>query len=271
MKIGWSTLGNPDWTLEQVAQAAKDYGYDGIELRILDGEVITPELVRKNLDRLRKVFGKGGPELIGLGSSVRLALPDPAEHARQEAALVEFVGLARELGVPFVRVFGGQRPEGDSDIAAAARVGESLRKVAPLAESAGVTVALETHDSFSKSALVARALAGAPSKNVGALWDTHHPHRMGEAVAEVWTNLSDRLVHVHLKDARLRSDGGWDLVLLGEGEVACREILRALALRGYAGYVVMEWEKKWHPEIAAPEVAMPQHLARAREWLADVE
>jgi len=41
-------------------------------------------------------------------------------------------------------------------------------------------------------------------------------------------------------------------------------------LRGYAGYVVMEWEKKWHPEIADPDVAMPQHIARAREWLADL-
>lgn len=269
MKIGWSTLGNPDWTIEQVAEAAKQYGYDGVELRILDGEVITPDLIRQNRDRLKRLFG-GDLELVGLGSSVRLALPDPAEHARQEATLAEYVDLAQELGVPLVRVFGGQRPEGDSDEAAVERVGESLRKIEPIAAKAGVTVALETHDSFSKSALVARALAKAPGKGVGALWDTHHPHRMGEAVAEIWTNLSDRLVHVHLKDARLRADGGWDLIPLGDGEVACREILRALALRGYSGYVVMEWEKKWHPEIADPNVAMPQHIAKAREWLADV-
>ena len=270
MKFGWSTLGNPDWTIERVVQAAADFGYDGIEVRILDGEVITPELVRQNLGRLKQVFGATGPRLLGLGTSVRLAVPDPAEHERQEAALVEFVDLARELGVPLVRVFGGQRPETDSDDAAIRRVGDSLRKIAPLAEKAGVTVGLETHDTFSKSGIVSAALAEAPSRAVGALWDTHHPHRMGEAVAEVWTNLADRLVHVHLKDACRRADGGWDLVLLGEGEVACREIVRALALRGYSGYVVMEWEKKWHPEIVAPEIAMPQHLSQARAWLADL-
>jgi len=270
MKFGWSTLGNPDWTIERAVQAAADYGYDGIEVRILDGEVITPELVRQNLGRLKQVFGKNAPKLIGLGSSVRLAVPDPAEHERQEAALVEFVDLARELDAPFVRVFGGPRPEGDSDETAIQRVAASLRKITPVARQAGVTVALETHDTFSRSGMVAAALAEAPGNAVGALWDTHHPHRMGEAVAEVWTNLADRLVHVHLKDARRRVDGNWDLVLLGEGEVACREIVRALALRGYAGYVVMEWEKKWHPEIDPPEIAMPQHLTRARTWLSDL-
>jgi fatty-acyl-CoA synthase len=36
---------------------------------------------------------------------------------------------------------------------------------------------------------------------------------------------------------------------------------------GYRGYVSVEWEKKWHPELADPEVALPQHL----EWLRSVE
>jgi fatty-acyl-CoA synthase len=53
------------------------------------------------------------------------------------------------------------------------------------------------------------------------------------------------------------------LVLLGEGEVPVRDMLRALARRGYAGWVSVEWEKKWHPEIPDPEIALPQHIA----WL----
>jgi len=31
--------------------------------------------------------------------------------------------------------------------------------------------------------------------------------------------------------------------------------------------VSVEWEKRWHPEIAAPETALPQHLALLRRWL----
>lgn len=270
MKFGMSTLGCPTWTLERVAEAAGDYGYQGVELRILDGEVINPALVRGNRDRLRKLFGDGGPEIIGLGTSVRLSIADPAERAANERDLQEFIELAHELGVPMVRIFGGRLVEGDDETAAARRVAESLARCAVAAERAGITIALETHDDFSRSAMVAAALNQVRSSVIGALWDTHHPYRMGENVAEVWANLANRLVHVHLKDARRRADGSWDLVLLGDGEVPCREIIRALVLRGYRGYVVAEWEKKWHPDIADPEIALPQHIAKMKEWTADL-
>jgi hypothetical protein len=29
----------------------------------------------------------------------------------------------------------------------------------------------------------------------------------------------------------------------------------------------VEWEKRWHPEIEEPEVALPQHLDLLTEWL----
>jgi fatty-acyl-CoA synthase len=53
---------------------------------------------------------------------------------------------------------------------------------------------------------------------------------------------------------------------MGEGEVPVREQLKVLEQYGYNGYVSVEWEKKWHPEIAEPEIALPQHIA----WLKSV-
>jgi hypothetical protein len=29
----------------------------------------------------------------------------------------------------------------------------------------------------------------------------------------------------------------------------------------------VEWEKRWHPEIEEPEVALPQYLDLLRAWL----
>ena len=37
MKLAFTTLACPDWTLEQAVDAAQRYGYAGIELRLLDG------------------------------------------------------------------------------------------------------------------------------------------------------------------------------------------------------------------------------------------
>jgi sugar phosphate isomerase/epimerase len=269
MKFGVSTLGCPAWSLEDVAERAQEYGYDGVELRLLDGEVITPAAVRANRDRLGRLF-VGGPRLITLGTSIRIATPQPDERSRQLRELIEFIELARELGVPAVRVFGGRGAEGESFATTVDRAADFLNRAAEAAETAGVMIALETHDDFSKSEAVAAALAPVPSRSVAALWDVHHPYRMGENVAQAWTNLANRLAEVHVKDAIRRPDGSWQLVELGQGEVPVREIVRALALRGYDGYVVDEWEKKWHPEIPEPEVAFPHDLQKLKEWIADL-
>lgn len=270
MKFGMSTLGCPGWTLERVAAEARDYGYAGVDLRLLDDEVITPAMVRANRGRIERLFGAGNPEIIGLGTSVRLSTANPEERAANERDLLEYIALAQDLGIPMVRVFGGRIPEGDDLESAIRRSADVLRRGAPAAERQNVTIALETHDDFCHSARVAAILADVPSPAVGALWDVHHPFRMGDSVEDVWQNLGERLVHVHLKDALRTPDGRGQLVLLGEGEVPCREIMQSLVARDYTGYVVMEWEKKWHPEIADPEVAFPQHLKVARTWLKEM-
>jgi hypothetical protein len=37
----------------------------------------------------------------------------------------------------------------------------------------------------------------------------------------------------------------------------------------FPGWISVEWEKRWHPEIEAPEVALPQHLRLLESWLRD--
>src|SRR3954467_14573997 len=39
MKTSFSTLACPDWSLDQVLDAAQTYGYDGVELRVLSREL----------------------------------------------------------------------------------------------------------------------------------------------------------------------------------------------------------------------------------------
>jgi fatty-acyl-CoA synthase len=44
-------------------------------------------------------------------------------------------------------------------------------------------------------------------------------------------------------------------------------MLGLLAAGGYQGWISVEWEKRWHPEIAEPKVALPQHLKVLAEWM----
>ena len=59
-------------------------------------------------------------------------------------------------------------------------------------------------------------------------------------------------------------------MLLGEGEVPVKEALHTWAEHGYDGFVCVEWEKKWHPEIEEPDIAFPQHARVLREYLAEI-
>jgi fatty-acyl-CoA synthase len=268
MKYAYSTLACPAWPVEQMIDAARRFGYAALEFRLLDGEELDPVADRAKLERAVRLTRAAGLEVCAFDTSCRVVYGTPEARDRTLTELAVWIRLARDLDVPLLRVFGGsaevagQAPPDDA--AVDARAAETLRRATPDAERAGVTLALETHDAYSSVRRVAAVLRRVDSPAVGALWDTLHPYRVGEDPAAVLALLGPRLVHVHIKDARRPLTGSdWDLVLLGEGGVPVGEILALLEATGYRGYLSVEWEKKWHPAIAEPEVAIPQHIA----WL----
>ncbi len=266
-RIAFSTLAFPDATLASAASLGRRWGYSGIELRLIDGELIDPSMPAASRTQVKRTLAAAGLPVVAVDSSIRLTGDDPGPELRR------FLELASEWESPLVRVFGGAlatdeaaRPE---QLRNAARV---LESAVPLAERLGVAIGVETHDAFSASAVVAELLAlvdpdATGSGAVGAVWDSHHPHRMGETPAEVYANLGPRILLAQVKDARRLAGGDWQLVLLGEGEVPVREMLRLLAAGGYPHWISVEWEKRWHPEIEEPEVALPQHLELLTKWL----
>jgi sugar phosphate isomerase/epimerase len=266
--LAFSTLGCPDWTFDHAVAQAAAHGYQALEVRLYNGDIIPADLSPADRTAIRRSLQQHKIGIIGLGASTRFAFPDAAERQANLDQLHAYVELAADLEVPMVRTFGSPGQLAISLDEAITHVADALGAVAPAAERLGVTVALETHDAFCKGVDVAAVMAQVNSPAIGAIWDVHHPYRMGESIETTWQLLGPRVKHVHIKDARLRADGSWQLVLLGEGEVPCRQVVELLDRAGYAGYLAVEWEKKWHPEIEEPEIALPQHAAILREWFA---
>jgi len=278
LRIAFSTLAFPDVTLASAVSLGRRWGYAGVELRLIDGELIDPSMSATDRTRVKRTVAAAGLPVVAVDSSIRLTDDDPGPQLRQ------FLELASDWESPLVRVFGGRLPADGTDpqarqerLRAAARVLESS---VPLAQRLGVAIGVETHDDFSASATVAELLAlfdsegpdaaGADSEWVGAVWDSHHPYRVGEQPADVYASLGRRILLAQVKDARRiagAEDDDWQLVLLGQGEVPVRQMLGLLASGGYRHWISVEWEKRWHPEIEEPEVALPQHLALLNEWM----
>jgi len=260
-RIAFSTLAFPDATLAAAVSAGRRWGYSGIELRLIDGELIDPAMPAARRAQVRRILAAARLPVVAVDSSIRLTGDDPGPDLRR------FLQLASDWEAPLVRVFGGALdppPARGRQLAAAARV---LEDAVPLAARLGVAIGVETHDAFSASSVLAGLLALVPSDLVGAVWDSHHPHRMGETPAEVHGRLGSRILLAQVKDARRLPGGQWRLVPLGEGEVPVRDMLARLAAAGYPHWISVEWEKRWHPEIEEPEVALPQHLDLLAAWL----
>lgn len=264
----YSTLGCPNWTLEQAADAAVANGYAGLEIRLLDGEIIPADLSPARCEEVRRTMQSRGLRIVGLGASTRFTSLDAGKREANAAELRRYLQLANALEAPMVRTFGGNVEEGSTLDQAIDWVVKGVASVMLDAERYGVTVMLETHDAFCRGAEVARVLAQVAHPRFQAIWDVHHPYRMGEPVEETWRQIGTRVGHVHLKDARRRADGSWQLVLMGEGEVPNHAVIGLLRTHGYQGDLSIEWEKKWHPEIEEPEIALPQHAQIVRTWMA---
>jgi len=294
MKLSFSTLACPDWSWSDIIAHGTRFGYDGVEVRLLEREtdlLQRPELRPQNLATRRRELAESGFRIAGLASSVRFDDPGLDQRKQQLEIGRAYLELAAELGADFVRVFGDVLPEDNATRAAETiqNIAEGLQALGEYAEPLGLVVVLETHGDFSDSRLCRETLQRVESPAVGLLWDTHHPWRFaGEALAETFERLKPWVQHdTHWKDSisgprRMGGDEATqaaaeahalmsghrhaDYVLFGGGEFPVDECLRLLLEAGYDGWFCYEWEKAWHPEIEDPEIALPLFPEKIRRY-----
>jgi sugar phosphate isomerase/epimerase len=168
-----------------------------------------------------------------------------------------------------VRIFGGKLLKDQTMQAATELIIAGFKELHAHAKGSGVTLLIESHDEFTTSESLLAILQGANLPTAALLWDAHHTVVAGkEQPAETFKKLSKFIRHTHLKDSK---PAGNDrrYVLTGAGEVPIKETVKVLARNGYKGYYCFEWEKRWHPEIEDPEIAIPHYAKVMREYLAE--
>jgi sugar phosphate isomerase/epimerase len=269
--LAFTSLACPDWSWAQTVRRAVAYGYQGVELRGVEGEMDLTKAAPFTASRLPATKR----ELKDLG----LAIPclDTSCRFDQEASIDSSVSegkrhidLAGELGAPTIRVFGDRIPDSQSREKIIEQVVEGLLALARHAEGTSVQVLLESHGDFARLQNLLDVMRAVHHSHVGVLWDVHHPYRFfSEPLADTYEKLKDHIKHVHLKDS-LSTNGEVRYCLLGQGIVPVVEVLQLLASGGYDGWIAFEWEKRWHPEIEEPEVALPDFVSVLRTAAAEL-
>ncbi len=261
MKICFSTLACPGWTLEQVTQMAVTSGYGGIELRFLEGEDSLwklPVFQGQALAGARRMIADRGLYIACLGTSCRFHFADTRERRRWVDEGRRMAELAVALVSPGIRVFGDKIQPGEDRDSTRGWIVEGIRQLAEEIRESGVEVWLETHGDFASSAETMQILRESKDPSIGVVWDSANAlSDGGEQPIGIVGAFGSSLRHVHLRDLDCR-DGKWEPVLAGEGRLPLREIVTELRKINYGGFISFEWEKKWRPELAEPEIAIPQ-------------
>ncbi len=263
MRTSFSTLACPDWNLQEILQAAATYGYDGVELRVVSRELDLwnlPEFKSSSLTATCSVIQDHGLAIASMGSSACFHSPDIQERNRNLDLALRMAEIAAGLGSPSIRVFGDHIQPGSDRKQTAAWIADSLARLADKLKLSAVQVWLETHGDFASAADVSEIFAQLSCEQVGIIWDPANAFDQSGEAPLIASHLSSRIRHVHLKDSKKDAQGCTSYILTGEGAFPFNTMFASLAAIDFDGFLSFEWEKHWHPELAAPEIALPHFI-----------
>lgn len=258
-----SSLGCPEFSLEEMLAVAERHGVAAIELRALGGTTDLPAYFAQHHGapaQLAERLRASPVRIVMFNASLHLVGATDLER-RQLLALVPW---AEALGVRWLRVFdGGQSADAREREEAGATLGWWRR----LRREGGwrTDLAVETHDSLLTAEAIGRFIAAAPG--VPLIWDAHHTWRKGrEDPVATWRAIRGAVAHLHVKDSvdRPSARHPFTYVLPGDGGFPIAPLLAALCADRYAGLVSFEWEKMWHPYLPPLEDAL--RAATERGW-----
>ena len=229
IKWGFSTIGCPDWTLEEASCFGLQANYPLLEVRITGKDFPERALLRRLGEEKRCLI---------LGTSFGLISDSPDFRTMlKDCAL-----LAADCAVPYIRIFGGcafSEPFEEDKF-------DNARRNLAFFDSLNLPVELilETHDCFSSAQRVCK-LFEKLDRSLPVIWDTYHTFFSGkESLSQSWELLKDFIKDVHVKDGSPA-----ELTLPGKGKFPLTELFNLLKEQNYSGLITCEHEKMWHKEL----------------------
>ena len=247
MKFSFSTKGWHGRSFDDFLDVAEDLGFDGIELHNISGSLFSEKdgAFHSYLAHvtLRKLYEK------------KLSLPcidticDPGDGRLEEnfAEIEACVRIAENLHIPYIRIHSKGESESAQENARAC-----LEKAIELVQGKGITLLVETSGTYLHTARLRELLDSFACDELAAEWDMYSPYFLGgELPEETITNLGAYVKHVHVKDASKQTG---EFCLIGEGDMPIDEMMLALRSINYDGFLSLEWDPQWSPELDDIEV-----------------
>jgi hydroxypyruvate isomerase len=220
-------------------QRAAAAGFQAVEFLFahnVDQDGVERELARHGLELM--LFD---PEGGDFAAGDRGYLCDSGRRDHLLKTIEDAIATARGLGCRRLNVLAGNRVEGATDAEMRRTVVENLKRAAPLARAAGITLLIEALNTWEspryfldRSRLGLDIVREVGEPNVRFQYDCYHMQRMEGQLIETLTKNLEWIGHVQIADVPGRHQPG-------TGEIHYANVLRALEEAGYAGYVGLEY------------------------------
>lgn len=284
IRLAFSTVACPSWTLDRVASAAEELGFQGVELRSLISGVAgggggtesasfasEPGLI--SAEKARGIVEARGLDVCSIATGVRFdepVFPPVLGHAlgvfdRPVRELKPYISIAAGIGAPFVRVFGFEAPERTrrGKRLARKRTVERLRLAADACHKTGARLAIENGGDYPRGSDLASLIHEINFPDVAACYSVLPAWEAGEDFASGVAALGNHLAMARLVD--YTADGM--PASIGSGRVPCRRFVDAVRASRAAQWLVLEWDAAWVQSDADPRAVLGASLAAVSPWL----
>ena len=238
MKLAFSTRYMPDMPLSGYIATALAQKFSAVEIYDMYKDCFGGE---------KASFSKSGAfstrrKLLNSGISIsQLDFPfdisDVSDFDENLRKAEEIISVASDINVAYVKAYAGKDKE---------TAEKFLQSIKSCAEENKVTVLVETDGIYSDSKVLCEFLDSFASDCIGAQWNMYHTFfEAGEDAETTVKNLGAYIKSVKINDA----DENKHPVLIGEGKLPVAEMINALRTINFAGFVCLEWNLEWLPEI----------------------
>ena len=164
--------------------------------------------------RVRAAMDDQGLVAVSVTTYTDFVHPDAAVRAASVEELVEHAEVAAVLGAPVLRAFLGERADDAPFEELLDRAAAGLVAAADRLAGSGVSIAIEPHDDFLASSIIAGLLQRIGRTDIGVIWDAGNTWSLGERPETGLDLLRPWLRYVQVKDGTgLLPD--WHLTRIG--------------------------------------------------------